>query len=126
MPTLVPQFPLIQIQINSSLVIVHTYHIMCICYSQAHPYGSSSNSCNSMFLVRPKRSKVRVRRLSMTRRISCDGEMELKNLKLYLENRSIIAENEKLRKRALLLHEENQALMSELQKNLVPHVHHER
>ncbi|KAK9145009.1 hypothetical protein Sjap_004912 [Stephania japonica] len=37
--------------------------------------------------------------------------MELKNLKLYMENRSIIPKNEKLKKRALLLHEENQALM---------------
>ncbi|KAF2298957.1 hypothetical protein GH714_029344 [Hevea brasiliensis] len=39
-------------------------------------------------------------------------DMELKNLKLYLENQSIVEENEKLRKKANLLHQENLALMS--------------
>ena len=43
-------------------------------------------------------------------------EMEIKNLKLYMENKSIIEENEKLRKKALLLHQENQALFYQLQK----------
>jgi hypothetical protein len=43
------------------------------------------------------------------------AEMELKNLKLYMENRSIIEENEKLKKKALLLHQENQALLFQLQ-----------
>jgi len=43
-------------------------------------------------------------------------EMEIKNLKLYMENKSIIEENEKLRKKALLLHQENQALSYLLQK----------
>jgi hypothetical protein len=45
------------------------------------------------------------------------AEMEIKNLKLYMENRSIIEENEKLRKKALLLHQENQALFFQLQKS---------
>ncbi|KAK3036120.1 hypothetical protein RJ639_031701 [Escallonia herrerae] len=40
--------------------------------------------------------------------------MEIKNLELYLENRSIIEENEKLRHKALLLHQENDALLSQL------------
>ncbi|KAK2994301.1 hypothetical protein RJ640_024024 [Escallonia rubra] len=40
--------------------------------------------------------------------------MEIKNLELYLENRSIIEENEKLRHKALLLHQENSALLSQL------------
>ena len=39
-------------------------------------------------------------------------------MKLYLENQTIIEENEKLRKRANLLHQENLALLSELQKKL--------
>ncbi|KDP28738.1 hypothetical protein JCGZ_14509 [Jatropha curcas] len=42
-------------------------------------------------------------------------EMEIKNLKLYMKNKSIIEENEKLRKKALLLHQENQALLFQLQ-----------
>lgn len=41
--------------------------------------------------------------------------MEIKNLKLYMENKSIIEENNKLRRKALLLVQENQALLSQLQ-----------
>lgn len=48
-------------------------------------------------------------------RVVMKAEMEIKNLKLYMENRSIIEENEKLRKKALLLHQENQALLFQLQ-----------
>lgn len=47
--------------------------------------------------------------------------MELKNLKLYMENISIIEENEKLRKKASVLHQENLALMSELQNRFSKH-----
>ncbi|PQQ06892.1 hypothetical protein Pyn_40781 [Prunus yedoensis var. nudiflora] len=48
-------------------------------------------------------------------------EMEIKNLKLYMENQSIIEENNKLRRKALLLVQENQALFSQLQqKKLSP------
>lgn len=43
-------------------------------------------------------------------------DMILKNLKLYIENISILEENEKLRKKASLLHQENLELMSEIQK----------
>ncbi|CAK7355738.1 unnamed protein product [Dovyalis caffra] len=50
-------------------------------------------------------------------------DMELKNLKLYLENQSIVEENEKLRKKANLLHQENLALISEFQKKF-PHLDH--
>ncbi|XP_059444814.1 protein LITTLE ZIPPER 1-like isoform X2 [Corylus avellana] len=71
---------------------------------------------------RSKRSKVQVHRLT---RKGCEEkvekDMELKNLKLYLENKSIIEENEKLRKKASLLHQENLALMYELQKKF-PHL----
>lgn len=42
-------------------------------------------------------------------------EMEIKNLKLFMENQSIMEENKKLRKRASILHQENQALLSQLQ-----------
>lgn len=50
-----------------------------------------------------------------------EKDMEVKNLKLYLQNQSIIEENEKLRKKACLLHQENLALMYELQKKF-PHL----
>ena len=43
-------------------------------------------------------------------------DMELKNLELYKENITIMEENEKLRKKASLLHQENLALMTEFQK----------
>lgn len=46
------------------------------------------------------------------------AEIEMRNLKLYKENKSIIEENEKLRKQAMLLHIENRALLSQLQNNL--------
>lgn len=42
-------------------------------------------------------------------------EMEIKNLKLYMENKSIMEENKKLRMKAFLLLQENQALLSQLQ-----------
>ncbi|KAL8200868.1 hypothetical protein R6Q57_012207 [Mikania cordata] len=43
-------------------------------------------------------------------------EMEIKNLKLYMENMNILKENEKLRKKASQLHQENQVLLSEILK----------
>lgn len=44
------------------------------------------------------------------------NDMEMKNLKLYMENISILEENDKLRKKASLLHQENLALISEFQR----------
>ncbi|GMI64018.1 LITTLE ZIPPER 2 [Hibiscus trionum] len=80
----------------------------------SHPISVSSK--------RRHRSKLQIYRLSRKR---CEEdvkkEMELLNLKLYLENRSIIEENEKLRKKASVLHQENLALMCELQ-NKFPHL----
>lgn len=43
-------------------------------------------------------------------------EMELKNWKLYMENMSIMKENERLRNKATMLHQENLALLSVLEK----------
>ncbi|XVE76991.1 hypothetical protein DITRI_Ditri13aG0025700 [Diplodiscus trichospermus] len=74
-----------------------------------------------------KRHKIHVRRLNRWRRlrkgegkkkmatVCIKTDMKLKNLKLYMENQSIIEENEKLRKKALLLHKENQTLFAQLQ-----------
>ncbi|KAK1262016.1 hypothetical protein QJS04_geneDACA021159 [Acorus gramineus] len=42
--------------------------------------------------------------------------MELMNLKLFLENHQMMDENERLRQKALLLHQENQNLLSEMKK----------
>ncbi|CAA7404398.1 unnamed protein product [Spirodela intermedia] len=44
--------------------------------------------------------------------------MERLNSKLYLQNCYIMKENEKLRKKAALLNQENQALLSELKQRL--------
>ncbi|KAF7128093.1 hypothetical protein RHSIM_Rhsim11G0007500 [Rhododendron simsii] len=64
-----------------------------------------------------KRSNVRIHRLNSKRERKSEEkvgkDMELENLKLYKENMSIREEN-KLRKKATLLHQENLALMSEL------------
>uniref|UniRef100_A0A5K0XGG3 Uncharacterized protein n=2 Tax=Nymphaea colorata TaxID=210225 RepID=A0A5K0XGG3_9MAGN len=45
--------------------------------------------------------------------------MERLNLKLYLQNRYMVEENERLRKKAILLHQERQALLTELKKQRV-------
>ncbi|KAM0992799.1 hypothetical protein ACFX2J_008430 [Malus domestica] len=44
--------------------------------------------------------------------------MERLNSKLYLQNCYIMKENERLKKKAQLLNQENQALLSELQQKL--------
>ncbi|XP_026657428.1 protein LITTLE ZIPPER 4-like [Phoenix dactylifera] len=44
--------------------------------------------------------------------------MERLNSKLYLQNWYIIKENERLRKKAQILNQENQALLSELKQKL--------
>ncbi|KAF3320752.1 Protein LITTLE ZIPPER 4 [Carex littledalei] len=44
--------------------------------------------------------------------------MERLNTQLYLQNCFIMKENERLRKKALLLNQENQALLSELKQRL--------
>ncbi|KAH7834836.1 hypothetical protein Vadar_020157 [Vaccinium darrowii] len=78
---------------------------------------------------RGKRSNVQIHRLNRRKR-KCEVEkvgkdaMELKNLKLYKENISIMEENDKLRKKAILLHQENLALMSELIQKKFPHFCH--
>ncbi|KAJ6675492.1 PROTEIN LITTLE ZIPPER 1 [Salix viminalis] len=81
-----------------------------VAFSNQQPY-SKGNS------LRNHRLNRRIR-LSKGKKVAIlvKKEMEIKNLKLYMENRSIIEENEKLRKKAFLLHQENQALLYQLQK----------
>lgn len=49
-----------------------------------------------------------------------EKEMEMRNFKLFVENQSIMRENEALRKKALLLHQENNALFALLHTKLSP------
>ncbi|XWS35700.1 hypothetical protein CRYUN_Cryun20dG0019000 [Craigia yunnanensis] len=92
--------------------------------------SSESIPSNSFCRKRPsKRHNIRVRRLNRWRRlrkrvgtkkmaVRIITDMQMKNLKLYMENQSILEENEKLRKKALLLHQENQTLFAQLQNKL--------
>nr|GMD75068.1 protein LITTLE ZIPPER 1-like [Ipomoea batatas] len=91
---------------------------MCISSSE---WIQSHNLYISMHKQRSKRSKVQVQGLITRRRKrreeKSDGEkditvMILQNLKLYMENMSILQENERLRKKASLLHTENLTLMT--------------
>lgn len=50
--------------------------------------------------------------------VGVQTDMQMKNLKLYMQNQIIIEENERLRKKAILLHQENQTLLAQLQKKL--------
>ncbi|KAF5175440.1 hypothetical protein FRX31_034965 [Thalictrum thalictroides] len=96
--------------------------------------GVSESDPNSLLRIPffrrgSKRSRIQVHRLTRWRKRCYKGEkmavvrteMELKNLELYLENQSIIEENEKLRKKAVLLHQENQVLMLEMQRKNISH-----
>ncbi|XP_062194731.1 protein LITTLE ZIPPER 1-like [Phragmites australis] len=58
---------------------------------------------------------IRRKRLRLGRRAGAET-MELVNLKLYLENRCIVAENERLREKATALLRENLALRENLSK----------
>ncbi|KAH6818132.1 binding protein [Perilla frutescens var. frutescens] len=72
-----------------------------------------------LFSSKPRRTRVCVLRLSSIKRRreeKMGKEMELENLKLYMENINIFEENQKLRKQASLLHQENLALMSEFRR----------
>lgn len=92
---------------------------MCVSASRWR-WNSSIPSYSPIFRCPVKKCKVRVRlpsrRSSSEENAASGREMELQNLKLYLENRCMIEENERLRKRALVLDQENQALLSEFKK----------
>ncbi|XVF13265.1 hypothetical protein REPUB_Repub08aG0193700 [Reevesia pubescens] len=89
-------------------------------WSPSHPISAASSKRRHI----SKQSKLQIYRLSRKRcEENVEKDMELMNLKLYLENQSIIEENEKLRKKANLLHQENLALMSEFQKKF-PNLDH--
>ncbi|XP_073114228.1 uncharacterized protein [Elaeis guineensis] len=58
------------------------------------------------------------RSFALEEHCSCLEVMERINSELYLQNCYIMKENERLRKKAQLLNQENQALLSELKQKL--------
>nr|GFA54399.1 hypothetical protein [Tanacetum cinerariifolium] len=60
------------------------------------------------------RVQVQIHRLNGVNKYTQAREMELKNWKLYMQNMCIMKENERLRNKATLLHQENLALLSVL------------
>ncbi|KAM3259037.1 hypothetical protein ACQJBY_050667 [Aegilops geniculata] len=69
--------------------------------------------------LRRKRLRL-IRRRRELRRAAGGAEMAMLNLRLHLENRRILAENERLRERAGALRRENLALRANLCKEVPP------
>ncbi|KAG2309673.1 hypothetical protein Bca4012_081279 [Brassica carinata] len=82
-----------------------------MCLSSSKPF---SDTPTRLVVYLKTQSHVHIPRLSRRRKMWRE-EMEMNNIRLYMENQHIIQENEKLRKKALLLHQENKALSSLLQ-----------
>ncbi|KAM7525651.1 hypothetical protein LguiA_015553 [Lonicera macranthoides] len=102
---------------------------MCISATESE-WISSPTLHAPMQKPRSKRPRLRIHGLNSRRKRSNEQEkmdmekdMEVKNLKLYMENMSILERNEKLRKKAMLLHQENIALMSQLQNKVSQQLH---
>ncbi|MCD7454078.1 hypothetical protein HAX54_023439 [Datura stramonium] len=81
-------------------------------------HAASDLECYTDLVHRPqtsKTAKMHVLRLRRNgRRLSKLKKMKMKNLKLYKQNKTIIEENERLRNKARLLHQENKALFSQI------------
>ncbi|CAG7903060.1 hypothetical protein HID58_026654 [Brassica napus] len=97
---------------------------MCLRSSESFPDTRTptmrSASCHTKRNVKTQ-THLRVLNLTRRRRILREKkEMEMRNMKLFLKNQSIIRENEALKKRALVLHEENNVLFSLLHPELSP------
>ncbi|KAG2252423.1 hypothetical protein Bca52824_082559 [Brassica carinata] len=89
---------------------------MCLRSSESFPDTRTptmrSASCHNKRNVKTQ-THLRVLNLTRRRRILREKkEMEMRNMKLFLKNQSIIRENEALKKRALVLCEENNVLFS--------------
>ncbi|KAK6804427.1 hypothetical protein RDI58_002211 [Solanum bulbocastanum] len=101
-----------------------------MCHAVSDHLESCQPSCYTDLVHRPQTSKTaEIHVLKLRRR---NGEklsnaikeraklrklkkiMKMKNLKLYRENKIIIEENEKLRKRALLLHQQNKDMFTQI------------
>ncbi|CAF2059774.1 hypothetical protein Bca4012_099977 [Brassica carinata] len=97
---------------------------MCLRSSESFPDTRTptmrSASCHNKRNVKTQ-THLRVLNLTRRRRILREKkEMEMRNMKLFLKNQSIIRENEALKKRALVLCEENNVLFSLLHPELSP------
>ncbi|KAH0726377.1 hypothetical protein KY289_002347 [Solanum tuberosum] len=101
-----------------------------MCHAVSDHLESFQPSCYTDLVHRPQTSKTtKIHVLKLRRRngerLSNEAKkraklrklkniMKMKNLKLNKENKIIIEENEKLRKRALLLHQENKAMFTQI------------
>ncbi|CAA0387746.1 unnamed protein product [Arabidopsis thaliana] len=77
----------------------------------------------SYHIKHKSKTQTHLRILNLTRRrrlLKEQKEMEMRNLKLFVENQSIIRENEALKKKALLFHHENNALFALLHPKYSP------
>ncbi|KAF3522311.1 hypothetical protein F2Q69_00049602 [Brassica cretica] len=98
---------------------------MCLRSSESFPDTRTptmrSASCHNKRNVKTQ-THLRVLNLTSRRRriLREKKEMEMRNMKLFLKNQSIIRENEALKKRALVLCEENNVLFSLLHPELSP------
>uniref|UniRef100_A0A1J3CUC9 Protein LITTLE ZIPPER 2 n=2 Tax=Noccaea caerulescens TaxID=107243 RepID=A0A1J3CUC9_NOCCA len=99
---------------------------MCLNSSKPFPDPHTPTTRSASYHHKRKsKTKMHLRILNLTRRrrlqkAEKEMEMEMRNWKLYVENQSIIRENEALKKKALLLHQENIALFSLLHPKLSP------
>ncbi|KAL3381203.1 hypothetical protein AABB24_001371 [Solanum stoloniferum] len=102
-----------------------------MCHAASNHLESFQSSCYTDLVHMPQTSKTTTKihvlklRTRNGERLSNEAKkraklrklkklMKMKNLKLYKENKIIIEENEKLRKRALLLHQENKAMFTQI------------
>nr|XP_009386004.2 PREDICTED: protein LITTLE ZIPPER 1-like [Musa acuminata subsp. malaccensis] len=87
-----------------------------------HPFGLKMCSKASAAIKPPLPGRLQTTRMRLERRRKRARKvLQMVNLKLYLENRCIMEENRRLRKKAFLLRQENTALLSHLGiTNLVP------
>ncbi|CAH8386854.1 unnamed protein product [Eruca vesicaria subsp. sativa] len=84
-----------------------------MCLISSEPF---SDTPTRLVLYLKTQTHVRIPRLSRRRKMwKEEKEMVMNNIRLYMENQHIIQENEKLRKKALILDQENKALLSLLQ-----------
>ncbi|XP_027337407.1 protein LITTLE ZIPPER 1-like [Abrus precatorius] len=87
-------------------------------FAARQPWPSKRQHRHLQFSLHKRRRAQLQEARRRKRMIVLKTDIEMRNLKLYMENKTIIEENEKLRKQALLLHKENQTLISQLQKKL--------
>ncbi|KAG7599334.1 hypothetical protein ISN44_As06g035190 [Arabidopsis suecica] len=91
---------------------------MCLKSSEPPPFPDTHTPTmrsSSYHNKRKSKTQTHLRILNLTRRrrlLKEQKEMEMRHLKLFVENQSIMRENEALKKKALLLHQENNALFA--------------